>query len=76
MKELKIYMSKEEMLQDQLTETTDLLKRAIETLKLVHKKHFQGDESIGWQEVDESVYCILADCMGDAEYRKWLNNEP
>ena len=48
---------------------------AIRALKKCHRKHNQGDDSIGWGELEELIHNTLANLMGDKDYVKWVNKE-
>jgi len=48
---------------------------AIRALKKCHRKHNQGDDSIGWEELEQLLHDTLANLMGDKDYVKWVNEK-
>ena len=45
----------------------------LKVLQLAYRKHHLGDESIGWDELGNSLYDVLASEMGDEEFIEWLH---
>ena len=41
--------------------------------KMAHRKHCQGDDSIGWEELADELNSTLANVMGDEKYCEWLD---
>lgn len=50
------------------------LNAALNALKIVYRKHHKGDESIGWQEMDEHVFGALLKILGTDGYLKWVKS--
>ena len=48
---------------------TDLL---IHCIQLSYRKHWMGDESIGWSELGDTMANTMADVMGDEAFCKWI----
>lgn len=49
--------------------------RLIDCLKRCHRKHNQGDDSIGWTELEYIISKTLAEILGNKEYCKWLEEK-
>ena len=45
---------------------------AIPALQAAYRKHVQGDERIGWEELGEKLMHALCECMGDRGFQEWL----
>jgi hypothetical protein len=43
-----------------------------EALKKCHRKHNQGADDIGWDELGNIIHNTLAEVMGDKDYCAWL----
>jgi hypothetical protein len=41
--------------------------------KMAYRKHYLGDESIGWEELSEVLLEALCNHMGDEGYIIWIN---
>lgn len=44
----------------------------LDACKLAYRKHWMGDDSIGWSELGDTIGNVLAEAMGDEEFCKWL----
>lgn len=42
-------------------------------LQLAYRKHHLGDESIGWEELSDTLLNVLCEAMGDAEFQAWMD---
>lgn len=47
-------------------------KQLLAALQLCYRKHVQGVDDIGWDELGETMHDTLADVMGDDAYCAWL----
>jgi hypothetical protein len=50
-------------------------RRLVRALKQVHRKHVQGEASIGWNELEREVSDALASVMGERQFQRWLEGE-
>lgn len=50
------------------------LRRAERVLRMCYRKHCLDDESVGWNELTDSLCTILAEFMGDREFQRWSEN--
>lgn len=44
----------------------------LDAVQKAYRKHCMGDESIGWEELDDILLNALCNAMGDAGYQQWL----
>jgi hypothetical protein len=44
---------------------------SVRALKLAYRKHVKGDDSIGWDELSDTLAMTLAQIMGDEEFCSW-----
>lgn len=44
----------------------------LEVVKLAYRKHHCYDDSIGWDELSDKLYCALANAMSDEGFVKWI----
>ncbi|MGD9161130.1 MAG: hypothetical protein PVG39_22120 [Desulfobacteraceae bacterium] len=47
----------------------------LEACKKAYRKHWLGDETIGWNELGTVLMDALCNEMGDDEFCKWLDFE-
>lgn len=45
----------------------------LEAVKLAYRKHHLGDDSIGWDELSQSLMNPLCNVLGDEGFRKFLD---
>jgi len=43
----------------------------INALKIAYRKHCIGDETIGWQELEEVLFDALCNELGNDEFTRW-----
>lgn len=53
---------------DELSKRHSALLRMV---KMCYRKHILGDDSIGWQQLEDTLLNALCNDMGDEEYQKW-----
>lgn len=58
--------------QSQWEEERNLKEQLLVCLKLAYRKHHMDDQSIGWEELSNSMRDTLCNVMGDAEFIKFL----
>ena len=46
--------------------------RMLLALQWAYRKHHLEDERIGWDELDELLFTVLCDVMGDTTFQEWL----
>lgn len=51
------------------TRTNDEL---LEAVKLAYRKHHLGDDTIGWNELSDTLLNALCNAMGDEAYLEWV----
>lgn len=44
----------------------------LKAVKLAYRKHHLGDESVGWDELSETLMNVLCETMGDEEFQVWI----
>lgn len=62
-------------LESSISRLTEENRKLREVVKLFYRKHNLGDGRIGWSELGEKVFTILADCMGDEQFNEWADQQ-
>lgn len=60
-----------EDLTEQLAAAQVERERLLSTLKHAYRKHWLGDESIGWAELGTEILDTLCEVMGDKCFQEW-----
>ena len=48
---------------------------SVRALKLAYRKHVKDDDSIGWDDLGDTLAMALAQIMGDEEFCLWSESE-
>jgi hypothetical protein len=62
------------MSRHQVPTRKDRYDRMLRVLQMVYRKHNLEDDTIGWNELDNMLETVLAECMGDKEFQEWLSD--
>lgn len=46
----------------------------LEAVKLAYRKHHLGDDTIGWDELSETLHNAICNAMGDRGYLEWMES--
>lgn len=60
---------------DELAPPAAKVARLFSAVANAHRKHVQGDLSIGWRELSEQLTDTLCEVMGDERFQEWLQNQ-
>ena len=47
----------------------------LKTLKMCYRKHVDGDDSIGWDELSDAISNCLCERMGNDTFERWVEEE-
>jgi hypothetical protein len=59
---------------ERLEAEIDRLRHLLPVLQLTYRKHALNDDSIGWDELTETMLTALTEAMGDQAFQAWLQH--